>query len=341
MSEHKIPIPSMLYNAAVGGHVTSSQQIVDENLNREQSDVNQEVLFGEPYNSTTPNGMGRIVLKETDNFKQVVEAQTDGNTIFVIKYDFTLTDNVTIPANCVLEFYGGSISGEYIITGNKTKICGSNIYIDASISFAGTFVLNTVYVDWFIKERTDSYVDASIIKAIQLAKLANTSLTFGGNVQSHISYKTETGNFDISGLTIYGNGNAVFALGQNSNPLFISTSTINVHDLVMSAYPYPTAENPTATKAIHIENVNGSAILIDGCRFDGFYIGIDINAVWNLNITNCDFIRGVIGIQSNGLSINNRIVNNTIRVNSDVADSSSLSITSSVSSVVALIFFLL
>ena len=29
MSEQKIPIPAMLYNAAVGGHVTNSQQIID------------------------------------------------------------------------------------------------------------------------------------------------------------------------------------------------------------------------------------------------------------------------------------------------------------------------
>lgn len=43
MSEHKIPIPSMLYNAAVGGHVTNSQQIIDENENKEQSQINAEV----------------------------------------------------------------------------------------------------------------------------------------------------------------------------------------------------------------------------------------------------------------------------------------------------------
>ena len=90
MTEHKIPIPSMIYNAAVGGHVTNSQQIIDENLNREQNDINQETVGAVPYNSTTPNGMGRIVLKKNDNFKQVVESQTNGNTIFVIKYDFTL-----------------------------------------------------------------------------------------------------------------------------------------------------------------------------------------------------------------------------------------------------------
>lgn len=126
MSEHKIPIPSMLYNAAVGGHVTNSQQIIDENLNREQNDINQETVGTIPYNSTTPNGMGRIVLKKNDNFKQVVEEQTDGNTIFVIKYDFTLTDNVTVPSNCVLEFDGGSISGAYVINLNYC-VCTKNI----------------------------------------------------------------------------------------------------------------------------------------------------------------------------------------------------------------------
>ena len=43
MSEHKEPIPSMLYNASVGGHVTNSQQIIDENENKEQSQINIEV----------------------------------------------------------------------------------------------------------------------------------------------------------------------------------------------------------------------------------------------------------------------------------------------------------
>lgn len=43
MSEHKEPIPSMIYNASVGGHVTNSQQIIDENENKEQSKINAEV----------------------------------------------------------------------------------------------------------------------------------------------------------------------------------------------------------------------------------------------------------------------------------------------------------
>lgn len=150
MSEHKIPIPSMLYNAAVGGHVTNSQQIIDENLNREQNDINQEIVGAVPYNSTTPNGMGRIVLKKNDNFKQVVESQTNGNTIFIIKYDFTLTGNVTIPANSILEFDGGSISGEHTLTGNNTSIKAEPVKIfNTSIIFPGTWNVDVAYVEWY------------------------------------------------------------------------------------------------------------------------------------------------------------------------------------------------
>ena len=60
---------------------------------------------------TDTSGMKRIVLKKSDNFKTKVEEQTGGNTIFVIKYDYTLSSNITVPANCILEFDGGSISG--------------------------------------------------------------------------------------------------------------------------------------------------------------------------------------------------------------------------------------
>ena len=149
MSEHREPIPSMIYNSAVGGHVTNSQQIIDEDYNLEQKDVNKEVL-GVPYNSTTPNGMGKIVLKKNDNFKQVVEAQTNGNTIFVIKYDFTLTDNVTIPAKCVLQFEGGSISGAYTITGQNTNIQAGIIKIfNNDIVLDGTWNVAIAYAEWF------------------------------------------------------------------------------------------------------------------------------------------------------------------------------------------------
>ena len=44
------------------------------------------------------------------------------NTKYVIKYDYMLGEDITIPTNCVLKFDGGSISGNVILIGNDTVI---------------------------------------------------------------------------------------------------------------------------------------------------------------------------------------------------------------------------
>lgn len=72
MNEHKSPIPSMIYNAAVGGHVTNSQQIIDENENKEQSQINTEVkqtlanLTDDEDITRVDDGTGNNVLKFAD-----------------------------------------------------------------------------------------------------------------------------------------------------------------------------------------------------------------------------------------------------------------------------------
>ena len=82
------------------------------------------------------NGMGRVVLKK--NMVGGVNTLTQDmfykgepgsrvpntNTIFVIQYDFVLGENITMPANCVLDFEGGSISGDYRVISNNTEIIG-------------------------------------------------------------------------------------------------------------------------------------------------------------------------------------------------------------------------
>jgi len=46
MTEHRSPIPSRLYNAAVGGHVSGADQIIDDNLNKTQDVINKELYAG-------------------------------------------------------------------------------------------------------------------------------------------------------------------------------------------------------------------------------------------------------------------------------------------------------
>jgi len=58
------------------------------------------------------------------------EMMSSANTKYVIKYDYVLGEDVTIPAGCILEFDGGSIANStgnsYTLTGTTTKVV--NLY---------------------------------------------------------------------------------------------------------------------------------------------------------------------------------------------------------------------
>ena len=78
------------------------------------------------------------------------EMMSAQNTKYVIKYDYTLCENITIPENCILEFDGGSIvnstENTYSLTGTATKVVNlynyiifSNITPTGITTFTGTF----------------------------------------------------------------------------------------------------------------------------------------------------------------------------------------------------------
>lgn len=99
------------------------------------------------------HGMGRKVLKK--NMVSGVNTLTQSmmsaaNTIYVIKYDYVLGANITIPANCVLEFDGGSVSASGsndTITLNNTTFRGENI-VFTNIVLSGTLTNKTIKLSW-------------------------------------------------------------------------------------------------------------------------------------------------------------------------------------------------
>ena len=136
-----IPIPGRLHSVAVGEPVSGADEVLDDALNMEQSKINQLTVGTKNASTGTTgaypyNGMGRVVLPK--NMVNGVNTLTQDmlykgdpgsrvpntNTIFVIQYDFILGEDITIPANCVLDFQGGSISGG-IVFSNKTIISGN------------------------------------------------------------------------------------------------------------------------------------------------------------------------------------------------------------------------
>lgn len=326
MSEYKIPIPSMLYNAAIGGHVTNSQQIIDENLNREQQDINEEVT-AVPYNASNPNGMGKIVLKKNDNFKQVVEAQTNGNTIFVIKYDFTLTDNITIPINCVLEFAGGSISGTSILTFQNTELKGIYGSINGSLGLAGTIkgLVNVGF--WNIKSDDASYDNGIIFNKVTsvfrriyipsgvyyfstpilMQKMerieADADLYYNGiatNI-SAIKITRSNGIFNFNGV--------ISCVKTNNYPIYTKTDNTKIIGLEFNS------SNNSELRFHSIMDFNEGLRVSDtnstGCCYNTFYLGVIINANYHVRVYQQNSPSGSISWCNQNLFIGGRCLNYT------------------------------
>lgn len=92
-------------------------------------------------------GMGYRILKNGLSLSKQID---QANTIYVIKYDYDLQNSsLTIPANCVLEFEGGSICNGTIIA-NNTVIDASAVRIfNIETYLEGTWNVTYWYPEWF------------------------------------------------------------------------------------------------------------------------------------------------------------------------------------------------
>ena len=117
------------------------------------ADVNVKVT-ALTTNPNVPVTYKTVVLKK--NFVNGVNTLTQDmmsivNTKYMIKYNYTLGENITIPENCILEFDGGSIANStensYSLIGTATKVINlynytifSNITPTGITTFTGTFI---------------------------------------------------------------------------------------------------------------------------------------------------------------------------------------------------------
>lgn len=155
-----------------------------------QNNSNQLKFADKEYNASTFTGLGRIYLRKNivSNVNTLTQAMlADANTIYIIQYDYTLGADITIPANCVLKFDGGSISASGnndTITGNKTSIdAGLQNIFNSGVIFAGTWNVGEIYPEWFgAVSGSDSTaaiqkcINNALAVGIKDVKLSNTYL---------------------------------------------------------------------------------------------------------------------------------------------------------------------
>lgn len=250
----------------------------------------------------TTSGMGMIILRKDQSFASQL---TQTNTIYVIRYIFTLTGDVIIPANCVLEFDGGSISGGgNTITGQNTKIeyfgpifnniiisgtwdvpvIRSSMYMNISgtventdndnklrqlFNFQNSNIDNTVII-----ESGNYYVSCATSEDIPITLSNNTHLIIDGkiilranNFNGYCIINIPTGSENIQ---ISGDG---YIIGDR----YIHTGTAGEHGHCIVVGSSNNVTKNITIKNVHINNAwgdgiyytNVDAFIVEGCCFDG------------------------------------------------------------------------
>ena len=133
----------------------------NEDLHLVEQEDKQVLQFADKeYNSDSFSGLGRVYLrKNISGGKNVLtqEMMSKANTRYIIQYDYDLNgETITVPANCVLKFEGGSLNNGSVV-GNYTCI-QANAYsiFNKNTNLSGTWNVETAYSEWFYPSDDDS-----------------------------------------------------------------------------------------------------------------------------------------------------------------------------------------
>ena len=256
------------------------------------------------FEDSDKNVDGTLLSKEV--IVRSIDEITLPNIIYKIVSDIDLNNTkLTLPANCTLDFQGGSFSNGTIV-GSNTRFSG-NIKLDTTLTFSGTYLLDTVNVDWFYTTR-GSNASPYIQAALDFAKLIKASVTFGNKLTSGY----------VIGTTL---NCAVPIIGNNARLSSTTVGVLNCKDecsldnLYIDFYPYQGASGVTDNKVVAV-NIGGNTATynhyINNVTIDGFYYGIVMTNARNLRCSNLRIIRTRVGIQAYGKCVNNSIVNANI-----------------------------
>lgn len=189
----------------------------------------------------------------------------NSNKIYKIVSDIDLQgETLTIPANCTLDFQGGSFSNGTLI-GSNTKIeAGLNKIFDTNIILNGSWNVNEAYPEWF-GEKTSTSIQLCL-DYFPVVKLGNSTYTCSTSVVISNSAKVLKGeqnntvlDFSTCSEEICINVSAFRAVLQN---VVIKTDNF-VENQIGVSFTYSTENG-------QIENV----------IVQGFYNGININKTW-------------------------------------------------------------
>lgn len=259
----------------------------------------------------TEKGKGYIILRAE---KPLAEQMVQENTIYEVRYDFDLDEEtLEVPADCVLEFKGGSFSNGTLegnntgIIANPTKIFGVNL------SVSGTWQIDFAYAEWFgaVADGSTDCWDA-ITKALNLppynCKLLKGVYCISKTIELSDKKKLsgQQGDTTLIKPTTGATMDCMILVGESTNDNFSVYG--HLRDLGIERAPNIGLKCYGATQGFNIENIDikwskGAALVVSKCWYSTYR---NINCWYNnygLILCDADNISGDTAV--NGVKFDN------------------------------------
>lgn len=205
-------------------------------------------IFATPaYSSQTASsvkGLSRKILSK--NIEKGVNTLTQAmvnndNTIYVVQHDFVLGSNITLPANCVLSFEGGSISAKdknNTLIGQGTIIESSPVKIfDDNVTLSGKWNIDEPYSEWFgvsLNIDATATINKALLAFNKVVLLPNKTYIVNGTINLFGKKCLRIGN-NTTILKDANNGDPVISITGGENSLLGESK----QSVIKSNYPTP------------------------------------------------------------------------------------------------------
>lgn len=243
---------------------------------------------------------------------------TQENTIYKITTDLNLnTAILELPADCTLDFQGGSFSNGTII-GSNTKIrSGLNIIFD-NITIGGTWDNDKCYLEWFNPIDSKYPINEALKLSKSLQLLKNTYPIVTVSIPDSVCIQGESTTESIisidSTIDIDNNNIILKTFSINPSDIFVGDSLIKVHSSYYCVFEKLNMGSSKVDTAIIFDGTDSSYYhTITNCNISSFNTGIKFTGHANANnvlYNNFYLVKTNIVIDScNGL----RIIGNTFQ----------------------------
>lgn len=237
---------------------------------------------GYEYNSTTvriPSQLSEIEVS---------------NCIYKIIYNFDLGGTtLTLPANCTLDFQGGSFSNGTIV-GSNTKIeSGLTKIFGTDITLSGTWIADSLSPEHFGTTGVDATQDTTYIqKALDCCAAINIkTVKLQNKIYQINSSLLIQSNIKLEGATsrVWNNGSAtILSLAENIVGIIVESTGVEINDLKITG----NATNTGISFTNRSYYFSGNKIITTGLG-----IGFDIQSSWTYIFNLCRIEGGTIGFK--------------------------------------------